>query len=136
MKFYIFLIVFLSLFYAKGQTLYHDNYIKIVGYKDSAEGSLFFQIENISDSVIVLNAKNINFENVRENEWSADLSLFASDLSLLKPSFGHFMSFKRLIPKTKHTAVAYDFPLPRERDSFKLYIQIDYMIIPKKIVNG
>lgn len=115
----------------KSQMLYQDKYVKIKGFlNEKVDSCIFFQIENVSDSILILNEKSINYVQVRKNEWSADLSLLTSGVSLLQPSFGHFMSFKRLSPREKYTAVAYSFPLPSNQDSFKLFIQIDYMPIP------
>jgi len=113
----------------QGQVLYQDNMVKITGYLNEIDSCLVFQIENVSDSVLILNEKNINFDKVRTNEWAADLSLSSSDLSLLQPSFGHFMSFKRLNAQEKYTAIAYNFPLPQKTDLFKLFVQIDYMAV-------
>ncbi|RMG78937.1 MAG: hypothetical protein D6707_09120, partial [Bacteroidetes bacterium] len=118
----------------QGQVLYQDSLVKITGYLSKIDSCLVFQIENISDSVLILNEKNINFNKVRTNEWAADLSLSSSGLSLLQPSFGHFMSFKRLKAREKYTAIAYNFPLPQKIDLFKLFVQIDYMVIPSNLV--
>jgi hypothetical protein len=107
--------------------------VKITGHLDLEDSCIFFQIENVSDSVLILNEKNINFTKVRANEWAADLSLSSSELSLLQPSFGHFMSFKRLKAREKYTAVSNSFSLPKELKLFKLFIQIDYMTIPSDL---
>lgn len=125
-----FICLHLALLTVKSQVLYQDSLVKIIGYLNEADSCIFFQIENVSDSVLILNEKNINFEKVRANEWAADLSLSSSGLSLLQPSFGHFMSFKRLKAREKYTAIAYSFPLPKETGLFKLFIQIDYMAVP------
>lgn len=119
----------LMLLTVQGQVLYQDSLVKITGYLSEVDSCLVFQIENVSDSVLILNEKNINFDKVRTNEWAADLSLSSSGLSLLQPSFGHFMSFKRLKAQEKYTAIAYSFPLPKKADLFKLFVQIDYMAV-------
>ena len=118
----------------KGQVLYQDNFVKITGYISEVDSLISFQIENLSDSVLILNEKNINFEKIRANEWAADLSLLTSGASLLQPSYGSFMNFKRLLPKMKYTAIAYNFPLPQNLDLFKLFVQVDYMIIPSDLI--
>lgn len=114
----------------KSQVLYQDSLVKITGYINEADSSIFFEIENVSDSVLILNEKNINFTKIRANEWAADLSLSSSGLSLLQPSFGHFMSFKRLKAREKYTAIAYSFPSPQKPELFKLFIQIDFIAVP------
>lgn len=124
---------FISPLTVEGQILYQDAFVKITGYINKYDSSLSFQIENLSDSVLLLNEKNINFEKIRNNEWSADLSLMTTTLSLLQPSYGHIMSFKRLLPKKKYTATAYNFWTTQNHDSFLLYIQIHYMVIPSNI---
>jgi hypothetical protein len=70
-----------SVMTVKGQVIYQDNFVKIMGYINDCDSLLYFQIENISDSVLVLNEKNINFEKIRNNEWAADLSLLTSGAS-------------------------------------------------------
>ena len=126
----IFVCLHLTLLTVKSQAIYQDILVKITGYLHESDSCIFFQIENVSDSVLILNEKNINVTKVRTNEWAADLSLSSSGLSLLQPSFGHFMSFKRLKAREKYTAIAYSFPLPKKPDLFKLFIQIDYMAVP------
>ncbi|MCC7318813.1 MAG: hypothetical protein IT219_09795 [Bacteroidales bacterium] len=129
-----FILLHIMLWPVKGQILHLDSLVKITGYLSKEDSCLYFQIENVSDSVLVLNEKNINFHEVRDNEWAADLSLVTSSQSLLQPSFGCFMRFKSLIPKEKYTAVAYNFPLPKNPEIFKLFIQIDYIPVPSNLI--
>lgn len=119
---------------AKGQVLYQDNFIKITGYINEVDSLLCFQMENLSDSALILNEKNINFGEGSPNNWEADLSLLRSGISLLQPCSGCNMSFKQLLPKMKYTAIGYNFPLPLNPDLFSLYIQIDYLIIPSDLI--
>ena len=126
----IFVCLHLIFLPVKSQVLYQDNLVKITGYLNEIDSSIFFEIVNISDSVLILNEKNINFAKVRDNEWTADLSLSSTGLSLLQPSFGHFMSFKRLKTLEIYTAIAYSFPSPPKPELFKLFIQIDFMAVP------
>lgn len=125
---------FLSPLNVKGQILYQDAFVKLTGYINIYDSSLSLQIENLSDSVLLLNEKDINFEYIRNNIWSADLSLIDNSMSLLTPSYGHFMSFKRLLPKKKYTATAYDFWTTQNCDSFLLLIEFHYLIIPSNIL--
>lgn len=118
---------------AQSQILHQDRYVKIKGYMNKSDSTLLFQIENLSDSILILNAKNMNFENVRNNEWAVDLSLLSS-MSLLTPSPAIMMNFIRLLPKEKYTAAAYNFVLKEVDSSFILYIHIDYMPIPLNVI--
>jgi hypothetical protein len=123
---------FVNFFY--GQAFYKSDFVEMKAFVINNHSGIFFQIKNISDSVILINEKEINFIKVND-AWAADLSLLEYGVSLLPPGPGQFMNFRRLESNTTYTIMMKMESKYLNTNTFKLFIRLEYMVIPSKFNN-
>jgi hypothetical protein len=129
-----------------GQIILQDSFVRVTGYINLVDNQLIVQINNLSDSVIIVNGKKISvgtdtvvYKDDYGKYWRADLSLLESQPpSIYLPiGPGSVLHFKRILPKRNYTAMAYDFRFPSDNDSFsksfRLKTTIEYLIVPRDV---
>ncbi len=118
----------------KCQNFYQNNLIEIKGFVNNVDSNLVVIIKNISDSVLIFSEKDMIF--IKDGEkFILDLSLRPYGVSLIPPSSGEFMNFRRLFPKSNYSIVI-ENGIEKWEDifSFDLLTRIQYVVVPKNVV--
>lgn len=119
----------------RSQSLYSNNELEISAVFLPNEGLILFKLHNLTESDILLNERNFIVDKLDEKRWYIDLSLVSLGVGALnEPSYGTYLSFRRLYGNTENIIVAFDLPHAIEIETTTLIFQMDYILLPMDLV--